>query len=82
MLPKRGSNSPIEAFPFGDLDNLLIFNGNHRAFAQWEIGKEGIWVREINPRGMGGEPKRIEQLPVFPGDRDDKQGFQLPDRSW
>ena len=73
---------PIEVFPFGEFDDLWIFNGNHRAFARLELGLYEIGINLITPRRMGGEIKKIEELLVLPGDRTDKEGFQLPEHRW
>lgn len=75
---------PIEVMPFGDLDNLLIINGNHRARAQQELGILEIPVNVLRPNyRMGGIVKTVEELQILPGDRTKtKEGFQLPKWTW
>jgi hypothetical protein len=80
---KKGNRvPPIDVFPFGEYDELLILNGNHRARAQYEMGIEVIQVQIVSPKRMGGLIKTIPELIILPGDRKSEKGIQLPKFRW
>lgn len=76
--------TPIEVFECEKYGNLIIFNGNHRARAQYDLGIDEILVTVLKgPRNLGGRIKRIHEMVILPGDRGwEHYGSKLPKNTW